>query len=87
MAHKTSPDLQPIIDEFITPGFHAEIQEEVRQAVEEAVGRAVGDIKTRLARRIPKMFATIAVKLSAMLAVESVGREIRITIRMPEDKS
>lgn len=86
MEFKATPNLQPIVDEFITPGFHAEIQEEVRQAVEVAVGRAMEDIKTRLARRIPRMFAAIAVNLSAMLTIEAINRDIRITLKMPEEK-
>jgi hypothetical protein len=86
MEIKTIPDLQPFVDDFIKPGFVAEVQEEVRLAVEEAVTRAMADIRIRLGRKIPKMFGSIAVKLSTMLTVESVGREIRITIHNPEEK-
>lgn len=83
MPSKTSPDLQLFIDEFIAPGIKAAIEHEVRVAIEKAKAQAMQELDWK----IPEIMGGIAVHVANMISAERVGREIRITVELPEKKS
>ena len=82
MSFKTAPDLQPFLDEFITPGIRNAIEQEVRAAIERAKGQALRELD----RNIPEIMGGIAVHIADMISAERFGRDIRITLHMPEKK-
>jgi len=82
MELKTSLDLQPFIDEFIAPGIKAAIEGEVRKAIEAAKAQAMQELDWK----IPEIMGGIAVHVANMISAERFGREIRITVVLPEKK-
>lgn len=82
MSLTAKPDLQPFLDEFITPGIKAAIESEVRKVTEIAKAQASEAVE----RRIAEIMGGIAVHIANMVTAERFGQEIRITVMLPKAK-